>query len=121
MKILLIEDNETFSAMLCAALQEAGHEAGAALSGKEGLKKALSFGPDLILLDYNLGDMNGYDVAMNLKYMKATAEIPFLLLSSMADDPLLAGAFGKIRNCRGALVKSLPTEEILSLLSAALL
>jgi CheY-like chemotaxis protein len=114
MKILVIEDNESFSLMLCAALREAGYEVDSALSGKEGIKAALHWLPDLIMLDYQLGDMTGYDVALGIKCMQATAGIPFILLSSMADDQLLANAFRKLPNYRAALLKTQPTADILA-------
>jgi len=120
MKILVIEDNESFSLMLCGVLREAGFETGSALSGKEGIKSALSFLPDLILLDYHLGDMTGYDVALGIRCMRATAGIPFILLSSLADDPLLTGAFKKIPACRAALVKNQPVSEILAAVNSVL-
>lgn len=120
MKILVVEDNESFSLMLCDALREAGFEVGAALSGKEGVKSALSFSPDLVLLDYQLGDMTGYDVAVGLRCMRVTASTPFILLSSLADDPLLTTSFKKMPNCRGALVKSQPLSEIVALVHTVL-
>ncbi len=119
-RILVIEDNETFSLMLCGVLCEAGFEIGSALSGKEGVKSALSFLPDLILLDYDLGDMTGYDAALCIRCMRATAGIPFILLSSLADDPLLLAAFKKLPNCRAALVKNQPVSEILAAVNSVL-
>ncbi|PKM98901.1 MAG: hypothetical protein CVU79_01230 [Elusimicrobia bacterium HGW-Elusimicrobia-3] len=120
MKILVIEDNEAFSLMLCDALREAGYEVGSASSGKQGVKSALSFLPDLILLDYQLGDMTGYDAALGIRCMRATAATPFILLSSLADDQLLVSAFKKLPNCRAALVKNQPLGVILAAVKAVL-
>ncbi|MGD9643712.1 MAG: PleD family two-component system response regulator [Elusimicrobiales bacterium] len=120
MKVLVIEDNESFSLVLCAALREAGHEVDAALSGKEGVKAALVCRPDLVLLDYELGDMTGYDVVLGLKCMRATAATPFILLSSLADDPLMTGAFKKLPNCRGTMIKNQPMADILVAVATAL-
>lgn len=120
MKILVIEDNETFSLMLCDALREAGYEVGSASSGKQGVKSALAFLPDLILLDYQLGDMTGYDAALGIRCMRATAATPFILLSSLADDPLLVSTFKKLPNCRAALVKNQPLSEVLAAVKTVL-
>lgn len=114
MKVLVIEDNEQFALMLCAGLREAGFEADSALSGKAGVKTALAFLPDLILLDYHLGDMTGCDVALALRCMRATAGIPFVLLSSMAGDPLLLEGFKRFPSCKATLLKTQPLPEILA-------
>lgn len=114
MKILIVEDNTEFACLLAAFLQEAGFETETAASGKEGVKAALNYLPDLILLDYHLGDMTGYDVATAIRYMRNTANIPFVLLSSLGADPMLINSFKKIPSCRATLVKTLPQEEILA-------
>jgi DNA-binding response OmpR family regulator len=82
-RILVIEDNESFSLLLSSVLREAGHEVFSAFSGREGIKSALAFLPAIVLLDYHLGDMTGYDVALGIKMMRATVSTPFVLLSSM--------------------------------------
>jgi two-component system CheB/CheR fusion protein len=119
-RILVIEDNETFSLMLCSVLRETGYEVAAAFSGSEGVKSALAFLPDLILLDYHLGDMTGYDVALGIRLMRATARTPFVLLSSMGDDPFMVGSFKKLSNCRAILGKNQPVPVILSAVDDAL-
>lgn len=119
MKILVIEDNESFSVLLRSCLEEAGYETAAAFNGKDGIKAALSVVPDIILLDYHLGDMSGYDVAVGIRCMRATSCIPFILLSSMGDDPLVVQGFRKFRNCRGALCKARPLEELIAAVRAA--
>jgi DNA-binding response OmpR family regulator len=113
MRILIIEDNYEFSQMLSAFLREAGFETDTALSGREGVKSSLYFSPDLILLDYHLGDMTGYDVAVAIKHMRNTANIPFIVLSSLGADPLLICGFKRIPSCRATLVKTQPLEELL--------
>lgn len=114
MRILIIEDNEQFALMVCAALNEEGFETARAASGKEGIKTALAYMPDLILLDYELGDMSGYDVAIGLRCMRATLSIPFILLSSLAGDPLLADGFNKFTNCRAKIMKTIPLPQIVA-------
>lgn len=106
--------------MLSSFLKEEGFETEAALTGKDGIKKTLSSLPDLILLDYLLEDMTGYDVAIGIKYMRATAEIPFIVLSSLAADPMLISGFVKFPNCRGMLVKTQPLPQILDAINSVL-
>ena len=120
MKILIIEDNPGYSALLTSFLNEEGFETSAALSGKEGVKAAFSYLPDLILVDYELGDMTGYDVAIAIKCMRATANTPFILLSSLAADPAISAGFKKLSNCRATLVKTQPLAAILETIEKAI-
>lgn len=111
-KILIIEDNREYSALLAEALREAGHEVRECACGRNALQSALDLLPDLLLLDYNLGDMTGYDVARAMKSRPDTAQIPFLTLSSMGADPLIIAAFVKLPSCRGVLTKTAPLDKI---------
>jgi len=119
-KILVVDDNLELSWVLSDCLKRAGYETHTAGSGAEGIKSALSFLPDLVLLDYNLGDMNGHDVAVAIKNMRKTSGIPFLILSAHGADPLLARSFAKSPNCRGAMSKVLSTREIVKAVEHAL-
>ena len=119
-KVLIVDDNLELSWVIAECLNKAGYKTLTAGSGAEGIKSALSFLPDLLLLDYNLGDMNGHDVAVAIKNMHKTSKIPFLILSAHGADPLLARAFGKIPNCRGAMSKVLSTREVVKTVEQAL-
>lgn len=112
-KILIIEDDWNFQSLMTVFLCENGFEVEGADSGKDGIKKALCSRPDLILMDYNLGDMNGHDAAFWLEYMKGTRIIPVVLLSAMGGDSDLAASFRKHAVCRGVLSKTQPLNEIL--------
>jgi len=112
MKVLVIDDNEEFSLLVGEALREKNFEVHSVLTGAEGIKAALATRPDLILLDYELGDMCGHDVAVAIRCMRATARIPFILLSSRAEDPMLLDGFDKFSSCVGAIGKGVPMAEI---------
>lgn len=119
-KILIVDDNLELSWVIADCLKKGGYETLTAGCGAEGIKSALSFLPDLVLLDYNLGDMNGHDVAVAMKNMRKTSGIPFLILSAHGADPVLARAFAKVSNCRGAMSKVLSTREIVKAVERAL-
>ncbi|HCC47734.1 MAG TPA: hypothetical protein DEQ38_06410 [Elusimicrobia bacterium] len=119
-KILIVDDNLELSWVLAECLKREGYKTLTAGSGAEGIKSALSFLPDLVLLDYNLGDMNGHDVAVAIRNMHKTSKTPFLILSAHGADPQLARAFAKIPNCRGAMSKVLSTREVVKTVSQAL-
>lgn len=120
MKILIVDDNLELSWVLADCLKKEGYETQTAGSGAAGIKGALSFLPDLVLLDYNLGDMSGHDVAVAIRNMHKTSRIPFLVLSAHGADPMLARGFAKLPNCRGSMSKVLSTKEVVKAVHQAL-
>jgi DNA-binding response OmpR family regulator len=68
MKILLVEDHVGLAQICCDLLREVyGHDVEHAATGGDALRAAVRFQPDLALIDLNLPDMNGYDVAARLR------------------------------------------------------
>ncbi|OGR81048.1 MAG: hypothetical protein A2X32_08885 [Elusimicrobia bacterium GWC2_64_44] len=120
MKILIIEDNLELSWVLADCLKREGFKTQIASSGAAGVKAALSYLPDLVLLDYNLGDMTGHDVAVAIQNMRKTTHIPFVVLSALGADPMLVRGFSKFPNCRGTMCKTLSTREVLKTIHKAL-
>ncbi|MGD9643728.1 MAG: response regulator [Elusimicrobiales bacterium] len=112
-KILIIEDDWNFQALLCVFLCEHGFEVESADNGRAGIKKVLCSRPDLILMDYNLGDMNGHDAAFWLDYMKGTRTIPVILLSAYAESSAVIKELSKYPSFRRAVCKSKPLEHLL--------
>jgi CheY-like chemotaxis protein len=112
-KILVIEDDWAFQRLVVVALCERGYDAESADSAAAGLKKALRSRPDLIILDYNLGDMKAHDAAFFLELMKGTRAIPVVLLSGMAEQPEVREVMLKFKSCRKILSKRLLMDEIM--------
>ena len=119
-KILIVDDNLELAWVLADCLGREGYETMTAASGVEGIKGALAFLPDLVLLDYNLGDMNGHDVAVAIKNMHKTSKIPFLILSAHGGDPMLVRGFSRLPNCRGSMSKLLSTSKVIEAVRKAL-
>lgn len=87
-KILLVEDNELNRDMLSRRLQRKGFEVVEALDGEEGLAKAKSESPDLILMDMSLPVLDGWEATRRLKADESLKSIPVVALTAhaMADD-----------------------------------
>ena len=87
-KILLVEDNEMNRDMLSRRLERKGHSVTIAIDGAEGLDKARSDTPDLILMDMSLPAIDGWEVTRRLKADEATRRIPVIALTAhaMASD-----------------------------------
>lgn len=85
-RILYIEDNPDNLRLVRKALEARGYEVVDAINGAEGLEKASDSQPDLILLDINLPDIDGYDVARSLRKSSNTAvtSIPIIAITANA-------------------------------------
>lgn len=82
--VLCVDDNEANRYWLERTLERAGIKAITASTGAEALTKAVSV--DLVLLDIQLPDMNGFEVCARLKNDPATKSIPILHLSAAHTD-----------------------------------
>jgi CheY-like chemotaxis protein len=83
-KILLVEDNELNRDMLSRRLVKRGFEIETAVDGAEGVKKARTVAPDLILMDMSLPVMHGWDATREIKADAAVRDIPVIALTAHA-------------------------------------
>jgi CheY-like chemotaxis protein len=83
-KVLLVEDNEMNRDMLSRRLQRKGFEVEIALDGQEGLDKAQSASPDVILMDMSLPIIDGWEATRRLKADPLTQAIPVIALTAHA-------------------------------------
>jgi DNA-binding response OmpR family regulator len=67
MRVLVVDDYPVAAEITCQLLELLGHESLAAVDGKQALDHAASFDPDVIVLDLDLPDQTGYDVARTLR------------------------------------------------------
>ncbi|SMB85210.1 response regulator transcription factor [Deinococcus hopiensis] len=79
-RILLIEDNLDLTALLQYDLQGAGYEVTTAADGRTGMRRAQEQHPDLVLLDLGLPDINGAQVALQLR---KTSAVPIVILTAV--------------------------------------
>ena len=87
-KLLLVEDNEYNRDMLMRRLAKKGFEVVVAVDGGEGVAKAHSEQPDLILMDMHLPVLDGWEATKQLKEADDTRSIPVIALTAdaMAGD-----------------------------------
>jgi two-component system cell cycle response regulator DivK len=83
-KILLVEDNEMNRDMLSRRLARNGFEIVIAVDGRDGVDKAASEKPDLILMDMSLPTMDGWEATRHVKADPATKGIPVIALTAHA-------------------------------------
>ena len=82
--VLYIEDEPINIRLVQKMLSFSGYDVSKAETGEAGIQKAIEELPDIILLDINLPDMNGFDVAHILKSQPETADIPIIALTALS-------------------------------------
>ena len=87
-KILIVDDNPDQLVALEAILEKEGREFIKAPDGKTALKEALSNKLSLIILDVEMPNMSGFDVAEILKANKKTGNVPIIFVSAHKKDPV---------------------------------
>src|ERR1700693_2090561 len=84
-KILVIDDEAWLREMVQMALAQKGYEVVEAENGAVGVATARQSLPDLILCDVNMEKMDGYGTLASLRNEPATAAVPFILMTGLAD------------------------------------
>ena len=82
-RILVVDDEEDIRRISMKILERAGHEVDTASDGEEGLIKATTLKPDLIVLDLMMPGMSGLEVCKLLKMRSDTKHIPIIILSAL--------------------------------------
>jgi signal transduction histidine kinase/DNA-binding response OmpR family regulator len=92
-RVLVVDDQKVSRATVAAILGSAGHAVEQAASGPEGIQRAHANCPDVIVLDVQMPEMDGFEVVERLKQDASTAAIPILLLTAQAptDELLVRG------------------------------
>ena len=81
-KLLLIEDEKILRENTYELLEAYGYDCITAKNGTEGLEKALTEKPDLIICDIMLPTLNGFEIKAALNEKEALAHTPFIFLSA---------------------------------------
>jgi DNA-binding response OmpR family regulator len=93
--VLIIDDDDTLSDVLCYRLKKQGLRTRAAYSGQSGLERAKADPPSAIVLDLCLPDADGLSICEQLVDMPETCTVPVIILSGK-EQP------GLVRQCRAA-------------------
>src|SRR5574340_932504 len=84
-KILNIDDSPTVQRLIEMILASQGYQVVLASDGEEGIAKAKTERPDLILVDFVMPKMNGYQVCKTLKDDPEFRDTPIILVTSKGD------------------------------------
>lgn len=86
-KILAIDDDANWLQLVKINLETEGYEVTLSSDGNDGLKKALSILPDLILLDLNTEVMDGFEMLKKLREDEHGKNMPVVILTNLNSGP----------------------------------
>jgi two-component system, sensor histidine kinase and response regulator len=96
--ILVVDDTPANLQLLCGMLKDRGYKVRPVTSGQLALQAAKSAPPDLVLLDINMPELDGYAVCAQLKRDERTADVPVIFISALNEtiDKVLAFGVGGV-------------------------
>jgi two-component system cell cycle response regulator DivK len=83
-QILVVEDNERNMRLFCDVLQASGYRTLEATTGESAVALAIDHGPDLVLMDIQLPDIDGVEALGRLRADERSASLPVLALTAQA-------------------------------------
>jgi len=86
LRVLIVDDNLDGATALAEALRRRGHQLQLAHDGQSAIREASRFGPDLVLLDLGLPDMDGFEVASQLQAMTDLARTRIVAVSGYGQE-----------------------------------
>jgi CheY-like chemotaxis protein len=97
-KILIVDDEPDYVVTIQQHLEWSNYQTAVAVNGKEGLEKAASEKPDLILLDTNMPIMNGHETLEQKSKDPELKDIPVIMVTAACemDDIATASSFGVV-------------------------
>lgn len=91
--VMIVDDEPANLQVLSGILKQNGYHVRPASTGRQALEGARLEPPDLILLDINMPDMNGYEVCETLKSDRILWHIPVIFISALSDTADIIKAF----------------------------
>ena len=108
--ILIIDDSAVTLQSLTLVLSDAGYTIITATGGLAALNLLQSEHPDLILLDVDMPDLDGYETCMNIKNNAVLDDIPIIFLSGLEDTFDIVRGFNA--GATDYIVKPVATEDL---------
>ncbi len=108
-RILIVEDERKIARFLELELQHEGYEVATAGDGRTGLEKALTWKPDLMILDLMLPELSGIEVCRRLRH---ESDVPIIMLT--AKDDVSDKVMGLDMGADDYMTKPFAIEELLA-------
>jgi twitching motility two-component system response regulator PilH len=110
-KVLIVDDSPTELHILTKILQGGGYEVISAANGEEGIEKAKSDLPNLILMDVVMPGLNGFQATRKITRDPTTKHIPVIMVTTKDQDT--DREWGMRQGARDYLVKPVNSDELL--------
>lgn len=111
-QVLIVDDSQTVRHEIASALTQAGFATVEAADGRAGLDLAREREFSLIILDVNMPLMNGLEMLEHLRLDWATANVPVVILTTEAEEPMIERA--RKAGAKGWLIKPVTPAHIVS-------
>jgi DNA-binding response OmpR family regulator len=111
-KILLVDDSNTVLMMEKMVLASNGYDIVVARDGAEGVDKAVSEQPDLILLDLIMPKMDGIEACRLLRARPSTSAIPIIMVTTRSEEAIVENAYKN--GCNDYVNKPVNSAELLA-------
>jgi len=110
--VLVIDDDQTIAQIIQLALQSGGYESEVAHSARDGMAKACSNPPALILLDYNMPGKDGLTLMNDMRSIPDLETVPIILVTALSLPDIVSQAVTS--GAAGFLVKPFDLSTLLS-------
>lgn len=111
-KVLVVDDSRTALMMTCMVLARGPFDVITAGGGEEGIAKALSERPDVVLLDVVMPQVGGFDVCRRLRAEPATQHTPIIMLTTRGEQQHVETGY-KV-GCSDYLTKPVDGSELIA-------
>jgi CheY-like chemotaxis protein len=111
-KVLIVDDTQADRSSLERIVSDAGHQVVLAMSGAQAIERAKRDKPDLILMDVNMPEIDGFAATRMLKADDETKHIPIVFVSGKNQKADVA--WGQMLGARGYVTKPYSREQILA-------
>ena len=111
-RIILADDEAYVTTTLSAKLRAAGHEVTVACNGEEAFQLAGANPPDLLVTDYQMPVLSGYEMSVKLKGQPLTSGVPVLMLTARGHH--LSPEQLSLTNIRAVLAKPFSAREVVA-------
>lgn len=114
-KVLIVEDEVSFSDALAYLLKKESYEVEVAVNGTEAIERFQSFNPDLILLDLMIPEVSGTEVC---RVIRSTSQVPIIMLT--AKDSEIDKVVGLELGADDYVTKPYSSRELLARMKAVM-